>query len=196
LIDTHGGSLDPRIEGVLLQMQGKLQRRFPACRDELTVVDVLEEAARRLTRRERRRGAIANLHGYAWVTVRSVMMSRLRRGDARLAGRLVPAGEAAHLLAVRPATWDTVADLERGILLRQLLAALSPEERQVCTLKAAGYSAGEIARAVGRSPGSVDTLFCRAKAKARRLAGPRVVVSPGADATRGGVRPASRTALR
>lgn len=169
LVGEHGGSLDPRIEAVLMQMRGKLQRRFPCCRDDITIVDVLEEAARRLVRRERRRGAIENLHGYAWVTLRSVMASKLRRADARLAGRLVSAHEAAHLLAARSATWDTAADLERGILLRQVLAALSPAERRVCSLKAAGYSAGEIARAVGRSRGSVDTLYSRAKAKARRL---------------------------
>jgi DNA-directed RNA polymerase specialized sigma24 family protein len=60
------------------------------------------------------------------------------------------------------------------VLVRELLAALTRDERRVCAMKAEGFSAGEIARAMGRSPASVDTLYSRAKARARRLAEPRI----------------------
>jgi RNA polymerase sigma factor (sigma-70 family) len=169
LLDERGAPLEPRVERVLKQMRGKLRRQFPACRDDLIAVDILEEAGRRLLRRERCSGPIANLHGYAWVTIRSVTMSTLRRGDARLRERTVGARNLDALLSVRAATRHTAADLERRVLLRQVLAVLTSDERRVCRMKAAGYSAGEIARVVGRSNGSVDTFYSRAKAKARRL---------------------------
>jgi RNA polymerase sigma factor (sigma-70 family) len=171
LVDERGAPIEPRVERVLKQMCGKLRRQFPACRDDLIAADILEEAARRLLRRERRSGPIANLHGYAWVTVRSVMASRLRRGDARLRARTVGTRNIDALLSVRAATRHTAADLERRVLLRQVLAVLTSDERRVCRMKAAGYSTGEIARFVGRSHGSVDTFYSRAKAKARRLTG-------------------------
>ena len=173
LVDERGAPLDPRVAEVLTQMRGRLCREFPACRDEQLAVDVLEEAGRRMLRRERQIGAIANLHGYAWVTIRSVMTSRLRRRDMRLMERTVASRHVEALLAARRATRHTVADLERRVLLRQVLAVLTRDERRVCTMKAAGYSAGEIARRVGRSVASVDTFYSRAKAKARKLTAPR-----------------------
>jgi RNA polymerase sigma factor (sigma-70 family) len=187
LVDERGRPLEPRIEQVLLRMRGRLKRQFPACRDELTIVTVLEEAARRLLRRERRLGPIENLHGYAWVTLRSVIASNLRRSDARLAERIVRPRNLETLLAARRATLHTAADLERRVLIFQVLAVLSPDERRVCTLKAAGYSTGEIARHVGRSIASIDALYFRAKARARRLTAVTRRAS-GASDLRGGHR--------
>jgi RNA polymerase sigma factor (sigma-70 family) len=173
LIDEHGALVDPRVEGALLQMRGKLRRQFPACRDDLMASEVLEEAARRLARRERRAGRIENLHAYAWVTLRSVISSRLRRNDARLDSRTVRSRSADALLASRLATRHTAREVERRVLLGEVLAALSGDEQRVCGMKAEGFTAGEIARAMGRSPASIDTLYSRAKARARRLAAPR-----------------------
>jgi RNA polymerase sigma factor (sigma-70 family) len=168
-IDEHGAPVEPRVEAALLQMRGKLRRHFPACRDELTAAEVFEEAARRLARRERRDGRIDNLPAYAWVTLRSVMTSRLRRGDARLEARIVRSGRVDALLASRLATRHTAGEVERSVLLGEVLAALTADERTVCGMKAEGFSASEIAHAMGRSPASIDTLYSRAKARARRL---------------------------
>jgi RNA polymerase sigma factor (sigma-70 family) len=198
LVDEHGAPLEPRVERVLKQMRPRLQRQFPACRDELVTVDVLEEAGRRLLRRERRSGPIANLHGYAWVTVRSVMTSKLRRGDARLAERTVGSRNLDALPSLRSATRHTMADLERRVLLGQVLAVLTFDERRVCRMKAAGYSTSEIARIVGRSMGAIDTCYSRAKAKARRLTNSQGTHLPWvrrASGARGCPR-ASRTASR
>jgi RNA polymerase sigma factor (sigma-70 family) len=172
-IDEHGALVDPRVEGALLQMHGRLRRQFPACRDDLTAVEVFEEAARRLVRRERRDGRIENLHAYAWVTLRSVITSRLRRGAARLEERTVRSRRADSLLASRLATRHTARELEHRVLLGQVLSALTRDEQRVCAMKAEGFSAGEIAQAMGRSPASIDTMYSRAKARARRFTGRR-----------------------
>jgi DNA-binding CsgD family transcriptional regulator len=65
----------------------------------------------------------------------------------------------------------SVEEIERGILLREVLAQLSPEERLICVWKKAGYSSQEIAQYQGRSVSAVDTLLCRARQKIRRLLG-------------------------
>jgi RNA polymerase sigma factor (sigma-70 family) len=194
LVDERGMPLEPRVARVLAQMRGKLRRQFPACRDEQMTVDVLEESGRRLLRRERQIGPIGNLHAYAWVTIRSVMTSRLRRRDVRLMERTVASRHLEALLASRRATRHTAADLERRVLLRQVLSVLTVDERRVCTMKAAGYSAGEIAQRVGRTVASVDTFYSRAKAKARRLTESGAALRRASGGCRG--RPASRTAFR
>jgi RNA polymerase sigma factor (sigma-70 family) len=168
-IDEHGALLDPRVEGALLQMRGKLRRHFPACRDDLTAAEVFEEAARRLARRERRVGRIENLHAYAWVTLRSVITSRLRGGAARLEERTIRAWNQDALLASRLATRHTAREVEHRVLLGQLLSSLTGDEQRVCAMKAEGFSAGEIGLVMGRSPASIDALYSRAKARARRL---------------------------
>jgi RNA polymerase sigma factor (sigma-70 family) len=167
LLDENGRRVEAHIERVVMQLRVRLVRHFPSCRDEAVALDVLEEAARRLARRERRRGPIEKLHGYAWVTLRTVMMSRLRRGEGRVTGQSVASERGAILLARRCATFCTAADVERRVLIGQLLARLTPTERRVCTMKAAGYSTREIGGALGRSAMAIDTLYSRAKAKAR-----------------------------
>lgn len=176
LIDEQGVLVDPRVEGALLQMRGRLRRQFPACRDELTATEVIEEAARRLVRRERRIGHIEHLHAYAWVTLRSVMTSRLRRGDAHLDRCTIRSRQADVLLASERATRHTAREVERRVLLGEVLAALSGDERRVCAMKAEGFSGGEIARVMGRSRAAIDTLYARAKARARRLVDARLPI--------------------
>ena len=71
LLDESGNPFNTRVEGVLSYLVPRCQRQFPALRDDLALTEVLEEAGRRIARREARSGPIEKLHGYAWVTIRS-----------------------------------------------------------------------------------------------------------------------------
>ena len=171
LLDSDGRPFHPRIERVLCQLVTRLRREFPALRDEVTVTEVMEEAGRRIRAREERGGEVERLHGYAWVTVRSVATSRMRLGSTRLIQRSIePEAAGARLSAIR-ATVGTAEDVERRLLLRELLATLSREERLVCLWKQAGFSSQEIADHRGRSVEAVDTMFSRAKQKLRMALG-------------------------
>ena len=75
LLDGDGRPFHPRIERVLCQLVTRLRREFPALKDEVTVTEVMEEAGRRIRARADRRGEVERLHGYAWVTARSVATS-------------------------------------------------------------------------------------------------------------------------
>ena len=80
----------------------RLRRQFPALQDEVALTEVMEEAGRRIASREERGGPIEKLHGYAWVTVRSVATSHMRRGSIRLIQKTLDS-EASHAqIAVRP----------------------------------------------------------------------------------------------
>ena len=52
LVDRDGKPLAAHIDGVLAGLVGRLRQHFPALQDDVTVVDVMEEAGRRLARRE------------------------------------------------------------------------------------------------------------------------------------------------
>lgn len=176
ILDEAGQPLSPHIEQALLALVPKFQRHFPSFRDELSLVEVLEEAGRKIDRREKRSGPIERLHAYAWVALRSVATSRLRRGDGRLAQRTLPSEEGEAALDSTPARAGGVDEIERRILLRQVLDTLTPEERLVCILRKAGFSSQEIADRRGGTPGAVDNVLWRVKLKVRKLLG----VSPGA----------------
>ncbi len=171
LLDSNGKPLAERIQRALTGLLPRVRRQFPSLRDDLALTEVAEEAGRRIASREERGGPIEQLHAYAWVTLRSVATSHLRKPSNRLIRDSVgsKAGEI-HIASVE-ASYGSQGEIERQVLMREALDALSDDERVVCMWKTAGFSAQEIAAAQGRSVGAVDTLFSRAKQKLRQAFG-------------------------
>ena len=131
-------------------------------------MDVLEEAGRKISRREQASGPIERLHGYLWVALRTIAVSRLRRGSARLTQRTLPSEEGQAALEATPSILGSADEIERRILLRQVLNMLSPEERLVCAWKRAGFSSHEIARRRGGTAAAIDKMLSRARERVRR----------------------------
>lgn len=171
LLAADGQPFQPRIERVLLQLLQRLRREFPSLQDEVTLAEVLEEAGRRICSREKRGGPLARLYGYAWVTIRSVATSRMRLNAVRLNQRTVSSEAASIVLSSAPSNRGTPDQIERSVLLRELLAKLSREERLICLWKTAGFSSQEIALHQQRTVVAVDTIFSRAKDKIRKALG-------------------------
>ncbi len=171
LLDSNGKPLAEPIQRALTGLLPKVRRQFPTLRDDLALAEVVEEAGRRIASREERGGPIEQLHAYAWVTLRSVATSHLRKPSTRLIRDTVgsKAGEI-HLAGVQ-ASLGSPEQIERDILMREVMETLSEAERVVCMWKTAGYSAQEIAKSQGRSVVAVDTLFSRAKQKLRQAFG-------------------------
>jgi RNA polymerase sigma factor (sigma-70 family) len=167
LLDETGRPLSPHLEDALTCLVPGLQSASPVFRDESVLTEVLEEAGRKIIHREQRSGSIENLHGYAWVTVRRLATSWLRRGPGRIAQETVGSEEGELALRAAPAPIGTPEQVEHAILLREILARLTPEERLVCLWKMAGWSSQQIAARRGTSAGVVNTLFWRAKQKVR-----------------------------
>lgn len=169
LLDRNGELLDTAVQSALNRMSSRVVRQFPVLKDEFALVEVLEESGRRIAARQRRAGPIANLHGYAWVTVRSVATSFMRRGSARLAQKTLEPRASEALLTAAPAVRATPHQIEQQILMRQVLKRLSAEERLICIWKQAGFSSHEISSRLRRSAPAVDTVFSRAKERLRRI---------------------------
>ena len=165
LLDANGEPFSSHIERVLRELAPRLLRQFPALNDEAVLADVLEEAGRRIAEHERRAGPIEKLHGYAWVAIRSVATSRMRRGSMRMERATLRSEDTHAVLSSMPSDVGTADEIERAVLLDEILARLSPEERAVCMWKKAGFSSKEMARALRSSPAAVDTLFHRVKDK-------------------------------
>lgn len=169
LVGEDGKPLDQRIQAALHRMMPRIVRQFPALQDEVALVEVMEEAGRRIAGREERSGLLEKLHGYAWVTVRSVATSYMRRSSTRLLQKTLDPAVSEALLSSAPAVTGTPRDIEQQILLRELLNRLTVDQRRICIWKRAGFSSEEIAIHLGCSAAAVDTIFSRAKAKLRRL---------------------------
>jgi DNA-directed RNA polymerase specialized sigma24 family protein len=169
LLDESGKPLGTRVEGVLERLLPRFQRQFPTFRDEVTLTEVFEEAGRRIVTREERSGPIEKLHGYAWVTLRSVATSWLRRGSSRLSQRTLGADESQAALSTVATGSGTPEQIERDILCGGI--QMTADERLVCLWKTAGFSSEEIAHHRGSSAAAVDTLFSRTKQKIRTILG-------------------------
>lgn len=170
LLDSDGQPFHPRIERVLIQLLPRLRREFPALQDEVGLAEIMEEAGRRIRHREER-GPIERLHGYAWVTVRSIATSRMRLGSAKLTQKTLDSEAGNARLLVTPTSRGTVIEVEQAVLLRELLQTLSREERLICLWKKAGFSSQEIALHQRRTVVAIDTIFSRAKQKIRKALG-------------------------
>lgn len=170
LLDSDGQPFHPHIERVLTQLLPRLCREFPSLQDEVSLAEIMEEAGRRIRHREER-GPIERLHGYAWVTVRSVATSRMRLGSSRLEQKTLDSVAGNARLLATPSPRGTPADVEQGVLLRELLQTLSREERMICLWKKAGFSSQEIALQQRRTVVAIDTIFSRAKQKIRNALG-------------------------
>jgi hypothetical protein len=66
LVDDAGDPLSPHVADALVSLVPRFHREFPLIRDHSLLTDFLEEAGRRIVKRERRSGPIEHLHGYAW----------------------------------------------------------------------------------------------------------------------------------
>ena len=169
LLDEDGNPLNARIASALHRLVPRFQKQFPTFRDEQDLTEILEQAGRKIAHRERQGGPIEKLHGYAWVTLRNVAASWVRRGSGRLKQHTLNSVESETALAGLPAETGTPDQVENAILVREIQAQLSRQERLVLGWKKAGFSSEEIAKFRGTSVGAVDALFSRAKHKIRAL---------------------------
>lgn len=174
LLDTDGKPVEDRLSKTLNALLPRFRRRFPALQDEVELTEVFEEAARRITKRERASGPIEKLGGYAWKALQSVGVSTQRRGSMQVRVNRVESRTGPDIVSQLRA-WDgSVEEIERGILLRELEAHMTPEEAWIFHQKALGYSSEEIATHRGSSVNSVDKVMSRLKQKIHVLTGVKV----------------------
>jgi DNA-directed RNA polymerase specialized sigma24 family protein len=113
------------------------------------VVEILEEAGRRI--RSSASGAVNNLVAYAWTVVLNVALSRLSHSSMRLARATLGSEASAVVLETAKSSQGTAEQIEAHILLQELLAQLTAEERALVMRKQSGLSSREIAREQGTS---------------------------------------------
>ena len=170
-LGADGKPLDERLSKVLNALLPRFRRRFPAIQDDVEVTEAFEEAARRITKRERASGPIEKLGGYAWKALESIGVSLQRRGSMQIRVNRAESRTGPDIVSQLRA-WDgSVEEIERGILLRQLEEHMTPEEKWIFNLKAFGYSSEEIAKLRGSSVNSVDKVMSRLKQKIHALTG-------------------------
>jgi DNA-directed RNA polymerase specialized sigma24 family protein len=168
-LDGEGSPFKPRVQSVLRGLRLRFSKRLPRLDDDVFVTDVFEEAGRRIGTHEAEHGQVDNLEAFAWTTVLNVARSRLARSSMRVIDSTLDAAASDGVLRQLHARNGTREQIELDILVQQILAHLSPEERDLYYWKAWGHSTREIARACGKSEGYVNTLVYRMRLKIRDL---------------------------
>jgi DNA-directed RNA polymerase specialized sigma24 family protein len=171
-LDDDGSPLAPRIQGVLRSLRLRFRSRLPRIDDDLFVTDVFEEAGRRIAAHEAEHGQVEDLEAFAWTVVLNVARSRLARSSMRVIGATLDHEASDAVLRELHARDGTREQIENDILVQQILARMTPEERDLYWRKAWGHSVREIARACGKSEGHVNTLVYRMRLKINELLQP------------------------
>jgi DNA-directed RNA polymerase specialized sigma24 family protein len=168
LLDRHGQPLSEPIQRVMRTLVPRFRRKYPAFTD-LALTEVLEDVGQQVADREARQGPLRHMRAYAWKALQSVAASRLRRSEMRVQRGAV------DLLGTRDGQVSGLSSdlasqegIERDILLRQVLALLSREDRVICILKIAGFSSRDIAGRLGKSVTAVNVSFWRSARKIRK----------------------------
>jgi RNA polymerase sigma factor (sigma-70 family) len=184
-VDERGRPFEAHIQEVLRSLVPRLRRTFPTLQDEAVITDVMEQAGRRIADAEVRLGTIHDLHAYAWVAVRSVAVSMFRQ--SRVAQRTLEFGSSESILASTPSEVGSPAEIEREILLREIMSMLTPDERQLLFWKKAEFSSREIAARRGMTVRALDMAYARLRKRIREAlegrapAARRRTPDPGTD---------------
>jgi DNA-directed RNA polymerase specialized sigma24 family protein len=192
-LDDAGNPLSARLQRALTDIAPRVRHRVAALGDELLVTDILEEAGRRIADQERTSGPVDNLEAYAWVTVLNLARSRIRHPSMRLVRSTLGSHESDAVFNTLPSRRGSPEQIEAAILVQQVLAHLTAEERWLCDRKQWGLSSREIALEAGTSVARVNTLFYRVKRKIRNALHQG---RGGARLSRAGQPPDTRTARR
>jgi RNA polymerase sigma factor (sigma-70 family) len=167
LLNVRGNPLSERIESALRSLIPRFRRQYPNLQDELVVTSIVEKAGQRIEQREQQSGPIEKLHAYAWVTVKNITASWMRRSSNRSELQRIDSEAGSAILERVPAEAGSPEQIEHAVLLREAMAHLSEDEWRVCNLKMMGYSGEEIARERGSSTAAVNMVFSRATKKLR-----------------------------
>jgi DNA-directed RNA polymerase specialized sigma24 family protein len=164
-VDETGQPLGSHIQEVLRTLAPRLRRDFPTFQDDAVVAEILEEAGRRIADAERRLGRLEELYGYAWVAIRSVATSRMRL--VSFAQATLELAESTGILAATRTTVGTPEEIEREILLREIMAMVTPDEQRLILWKRAGFSSQEIGVRLGIKAEAVDVQLSRLRKRIR-----------------------------
>ena len=175
LVNQSGVPFPDRIQKVLGELTPRFRRKFSMIRDEVVLTEILEQAGRQIVGHETEHGTVERLHGFAWVTLRNVAISRLRRGPHQMEMSAIGSAKGAALMARLTADEGSPERIERGLFLSQVLAQVSCRERQIAIWKRTGISSRRIAEKLGMTVSSVDTTYSRLKQKLQNLRGPSSV---------------------
>jgi RNA polymerase sigma factor, sigma-70 family len=151
------------LEAIYLAHAPALRRRLLALtRDPALADDLASEAFLRLATEIGAGRAPLDAAAWLYRVGSNLMISRARR--VSVATRAMPG-----LLDrdVAPSPEDEVVRNERHEVLREVLATLGGDDRQIVVLAAQGYRSAEIARITGRSGTATRTRLCRARGRLR-----------------------------
>lgn len=135
-----------------------------AVRDGDAADDLVQESFLRFVREVRDHGPPDNVGGWLHRVCANLIISRGRRrtvADRRkssLVDRDVGASAEDHFMRA-----------DESARLRDALAELPKDARVALLMSAAGFTAGEIGEAIGRTPNATSTYICRARIRLREI---------------------------
>lgn len=173
LLDDQGRPVDERTLSVLEKLQGKFRKHFRRIQDESVITTIFEKVAAMMARRERASGTLERPYGYAWRALQSIAISNLRGTSIELHRHRAESRDGRDIVRRLKAMDGTPDQIERDILMKELVAQMTPEEVFVFGHKMAGHPSAAIAASLGCAPATVDVTLWRIRQKLRAFVNQR-----------------------
>lgn len=173
LLDEQGRPVDERTLGVLEKLQGKFRKHFRRIQDESVITTIFEKVAAMMARRERASGPLERPYGYAWRALQSIAISNLRGTSIELHRHRAESRDGRDVVRRLEAMDGTPTQIERDILMKELIAQMTSEEAFVFAHKMAGHTSAAIAAKLGCAPVTVDVTVWRIRQKLRAFVNQR-----------------------
>ncbi len=167
LVDEQGRPVDERTLGVLEKLQGRFRKQFRRIQDESVVTTIFEKVAALMARRERASGPLERPYGYAWRALQSIAISNLRGTSIELHRHRAESRDGRDIVRRLEAMDGTPDQIERDILMKELVAQMTPEEAFIVAHKMAGHTSAVIAAKLGCAPATVDVAVWRIRQRLR-----------------------------
>jgi RNA polymerase sigma-70 factor (ECF subfamily) len=167
------GAFDRLVTAYADRLRSLVRRRLdPALRTRLSADDIVQETL--LVASDRVRGLVVSREGDFWAWLCTVAEQRLvdarrrhllaSKRDARRTGSLADTStdRGRAMSRVCPPSEDARAS-ERAVALERAMESLPPSYREVIRLRVVvGLSTGDAAAVMGRTPGALSVLLCKA----------------------------------
>jgi RNA polymerase sigma factor (sigma-70 family) len=166
LVDNDGTPLADHIVDEVERIAPVLTSKYSRCCDSAELDNCLEDGARSVAAHERKNGPIKDLRGFTSRVLSNRVISILRRQSKEIQSPtrkvLGLAGEARE---------GNAQSVYAAIYIREQLHKMTTRDRQICALEYQGFTAEEIATALGMTCSAVWQAQSRRRSKLHRQSG-------------------------
>ena len=163
LVDNDGSPLADHIVDAVERIAPVLTSKYSRCCDSAELDNCLEDGARSVAAHERKNGPVKDVRGFTSRVLSNRVISVLRRHSKE-----IPSPTQKVLALAGEAREGNPQSLYTAVYIREQMNKMTIRDRRICALEYQGFTAEDIATALGMSCSAVWQAQSRRRSKLQR----------------------------